>query len=386
MSTAPGATTTAATTASAGGTRWRGSVLWIVLAGLVVLLGVVGSGGSNGGPPLDPTSTSPGGAKALALLLAQIGPGVDQVTAAPAVGSGGIALVLQDRLTLAGDRQLAAWVRSGGTLVAADPQLVFDFAAPVVGPANSGPVSVSGTMSLDCDVPAIANVQAIDPAGGLTLMAPPAATACFNFGGGAFLVVEPLGSGNLVLLGGPDLWTNADLGHDDNSVLAADLLAPRPDGPPVQWIVGRAGGGDKSLTQLIPPRAKEGLVELAIALLLVGLWRARRLGRPVLETPLVELPGSELVVAVGNLLQQGGRLDDAAAILRATLRRAIGEQLGVPPTVTPDTMASVVAGRTGLDANMILATVAGPPPTTEAELVALAGHADTIRQEITHAR
>jgi hypothetical protein len=201
------------------------------------------------------------------------------------------------------------------------------------------------------------------------------------------MVVQPLGAGQLVLLGGPFLWTNANLGHRDNSVLAANLLAPAANGPRVQWIVGpRAGGGHKSLLQLMAPRVKEGLVELGIALVLLALWRARRLGRPIVETPVVELPGSELVVAVGNLLHQGGRFDDAAAILRATVRRGITDQLGVSPQASTDAMADVVAARTGLDRNMILATVVGPPPTSEAELVTLAGNADAIRQEMTRAR
>ncbi|MDQ1427546.1 MAG: hypothetical protein QOK39_1022, partial [Acidimicrobiaceae bacterium] len=141
-----------------------------------------------------------------------------------------------------------------------------------------------------------------------------------------------------------------------------------------------------TLLQLMPPRVTEGLIQLLVALALLALWRARRLGRPVTETPVVELPGSELVVAVGNLLQQGGRYDDAAVTLRAALRRGIADQLGMPAGASPETMATVVAARTGLDPNMILATVAGAPPTGDAELVALARQVDIIRQELAHAR
>ena len=101
---------------------------------------------------------------------------------------------------------------------------------------------------------------------------------------------------------------------------------------------------------------------------------------------MVEIPGSELVVAVGHLLQQGGRLDDAAAILRDGARRAVVEQLGVPRSATADVMATVVAARTGLDPAMILAAVAGGVPASEAELVTLAHHLDSIRQEMAHAR
>jgi hypothetical protein len=353
----------------------------------VVLLAAVQSGGSAG-PSYDPTSSSPSGAKALALLLAQVGPGVNQATGPPVPGSGGIALVLNNRLNSTAERQLTAWVRAGGTLVAADPDLVAQFAAPAREAGPLGYLPAVGDMPVDCAVPALAGVDTINPEGDVALRLPPHATGCFSPSDGAsFLIVEPLGSGNLVLLGGPDLWTNAHLGDDDNSVLAADLLAPRPTGPPVQWIVGpRAGTGHQSLIQLIPPRVKEGVLELAIAVLLFVLWRGRRLGSPVLETPPVEVPGSELVVAVGNLLQKGGRLDDATAILRTTLRRGVRDQLGVPPDAGPNVAADVVAQRTGLDRDMVLTTLAGPPPATEADLVTLARNADDIQQQIAHAR
>ncbi|MDQ1368186.1 MAG: hypothetical protein QOF20_539, partial [Acidimicrobiaceae bacterium] len=371
--------------------RWRGAAPLLAILALVVGLGAIGGGNGSAGPPLDPTSTSPDGAKALALLLDQLGPGIDQVTGPPVAattGAHGIALVLQDRLDAAGDRQLADWVRRGGTLVAADPDLVLNFAAPAREPGPGGLVGVKGTLVADCSLAVVRGVETIDLAGGVALRSPPGSTGCFHTpDGGAFMVVQPLGAGQLVLLGGPFLWTNANLGHRDNSVLAANLLAPAANGPRVQWIVGpRAGGGHKSLLQLMAPRVKEGLVELGIALVLLALWRARRLGRPIVETPVVELPGSELVVAVGNLLHQGGRFDDAAAIFRATVRRGNTHQLRVSPQASTDAMADVVAARTGLDRNMILATVVGPPPTSEAELVTLAGNADAIRQEMTRAR
>ncbi len=368
--------------------RLPGAVRWLILVAVVVGLGAIGGRRGAGGPPLDPTSTSPDGAKALALLLDRLGAGVDQVTGAPAPDSSGVALILQDRLDRDGHRQLVDWVRSGGTLVAADPQLVLSFVPPARKPGPGGLVAVTGTLGADCSLVAVRDVKAIDVASGLSLRPPPGSTGCFHStDGGAFLVVRPLGAGELVLVGGPDLWTNAHLGRGDNSVLAADLVAPRADRARVQWIVGpRAGGGHKSLLQLMSPRVKEGLIEVLVALVLLSLWRGRRLGRPVIETPAVELPGSELVVAVGNLLQQVGRLDDAAGILRATVRRSIVDQLGVAPTASPDTMATIVSARTGLSREVVLATVAGPPPRVEAELVTLAGNADTIRQEIARAR
>ncbi len=297
--------------------RLRGAGPWIVIAGLVVLLAAIGGRGGQGGPPLDPTSTSPDGAKALALLLSDLGARVDQATGPPAPGSGGTALILADRLDLDGHRRLLDWVRAGGTLVAADPSLSTDFAAPARAPGAGGILTVTRPLTAECSSPEVAGVRVIDPAGGLALRPPTGATGCFPVGGGGdFLVVVPVGQGTLVLVGGPDAWTNAHLGQLDNSVLAANLLAPGGTGVTVSWIIGpRAGSGHLSLWELLPTRVKEGLAQLLIAVGLLCVWRGRRLGRPVLETQPVELAGSELVAAVGTLLHQGHRLDDAAGIL-----------------------------------------------------------------------
>lgn len=358
---------------------------WVVILLLVVLVASAGGHGGSGGPPLDPASTSPPGAKALALLLDRLGARVDETAAPPSPGSGGTVLVLQDRLEPGGRRQLLEWVDSGGTLVAADPALVVGLAAAARQPGAGGLVVASSPLAAGCGSPAVAGVSLVDPADGLALRPPPGGTGCFDVpGGGSFMVVVPRGRGTVVLLGGPALWTNAKLGKLDNSVLAANLLAPRP-GSVVRWIVGgRAGNGRRTLLQLIPPRVKELLLQLLVAMALLALWRGRRLGRPVLETQPVELPGSELVVAVGNLLQQGRRVDDAAALLRASLVRNLAEQTGFPAGGPPEPLAAAVAARSGLAPSAILSTMAGPPPVDEAGLVSLAQAADHIRQEMAH--
>ena len=60
-----------------------------------------------------------------------------------------------------------------------------------------------------------------------------------------------------------------------------------------------------------------------------ALWKGRRLGRPVAETQPVQIAGSELVVAVGNLMQKAGRPEAAASQLRDDLRRDLTSRLGL---------------------------------------------------------
>ena len=129
-----------------------------------------------------------------------------------------------------------------------------------------------------------------------------------------------------------------------------------------------------------------GFLELLIAFVVVCLWRARRLGRPVLERQPVELAGSELVAAVGNLLQQARRRGQAAGLLQDELRRTLASRLSLARDSSPEVVAEVAAARTGIDKARILAALTAPPPADEAALVALARETEAVRQEVVHAR
>jgi hypothetical protein len=146
------------------------------------------------------------------------------------------------------------------------------------------------------------------------------------------------------------------------------------------------GGGRKSLVELVPRRLRAAGIGLLAAFVVACLWRARRLGRPVPEPLPVRLPGSELVVAVGNLWQQAGRRDRAGDILRHDLRRTLAERLSLGRDAAPEVVAEVAASRTGLDRQRILAALTAPVPPSDATLVALAQFTEAVRQEVAHAR
>jgi hypothetical protein len=374
--TAPGATV---------GDRVRSAWPWAAIL-LAVLAGAALAGHAKPtGPPLGPSATSPDGAKALRLLLEQQGAIVD-VGPRPSLGSSdGIALVLQDQLNADGRATLLAWVQRGGTLVIADPRSELAGAAPSRAPGAGGIEAARSPLAPACPEPAVAGVDQIDPAGSPLLRATAGHVVCFPQAGGAYLLMRKQGQGAVVALGGPRPWTNAYLGKLDNSVLAAALLAPTPGGR-LSWFDGTlAGGGHRSLVDLIPGRVEAALAQVGVALVVLALWRGRRLGRPVLERQPVELPGSELVVAVGNLLHQGHRIDQATSVLRYELGRGLADRLGVPAAAGPGVLADAAAAKSGLDRSMVLATLAGLPPADEAGLVALAQAADAIRQEVIHA-
>ena len=128
------------------------------------------------------------------------------------------------------------------------------------------------------------------------------------------------------------------------------------------------------------------LAQLLIAFVVFALWRGRRLGRPVAEVQPVEIAGSELVVAVGNLLQKAGRPEIAAERLRSDLHHDLTARLGLPVTTPPDVVADLAAARTGVERDAVARALAGPLPTTPDALVTAARDVEEVRTAVLGSR
>ncbi|HVM64422.1 MAG TPA: hypothetical protein VMU14_06145, partial [Acidimicrobiales bacterium] len=194
-----------------------------------------------------------------------------------------------------------------------------------------------------CAVPGLAPVHQLSVGTSLLLRVPPAehATTCFNYGLGdgeqaSFLVR----SGTVVGLGGAGVFTNQRLAQDDNAALAVGLLAP-VDGRHVDVLVASAAGsGHSSLLDLLSPRLRWALGMLVVAFGALVWWRGRRFGRPITEDGPVQLAGSEIVVAVGDLMARAGDRDAAARQLRAGARARLGAELGLGPHAPAEEIAA----------------------------------------------
>jgi hypothetical protein len=359
---------------------------WVLLALGVVLLGLVAQSGRTEGDPLDPRSTDPLGARGLVLLLESQGADVRLAGGPPPEGA--VAVLLQDRLNQAETDDLEAWVGAGGTLVVADP---LSSLAPAIGSSSRGIFDVepddADELVPACPLQAVATVGRIDAAGAAPFRVPENAVGCFPVSGGHYLVARAVGDGAIVALGGAGPFVNRHLDEADNAVLAVSLMAPRRAGAMVVFVEPSVvGAGNQGLGDLVSRRVKDGLWQLLVAFAVFALWRARRLGRPIAEPQPVQIAGSELVVAVGNLLQQGKRRDSAAAMLRSELRRTLSDRLGVPLAATPADFAAAASARTGLDPATVEAALSPVPLPTDAALVDLARAVESLRNEVAHAR
>jgi len=367
--------------------RWRRWLPWVVIAGLLALLGIVGQPSGNG-RALDPNGTGPAGAKALVLLLRQYGAQVSVDSGVPAPGV--TALLLDDALGPARSRQVAAWVEAGGRLVVADPASGLQPATP--GLASAGLVALNLEPRGPCPALGLDNVDRLAVGHSLVLRDPPArATTCFpvplsDGGTGSFLVAVRTGAGTVVGLGGAGLWTNARLDQQDNAALAVDLLAPARGGRVDILGPSPAGSGSRSVLGLLNPRLKWAVLQLVVAFGLLAWWRGRRLGRPVAETDPVRIAGSEIVSAVGDLMARTRSRDAAARQLRASARAWAGNRTGVGSRASAPQVADAVAARTGGDRVEVLALLADAPVPDDAALVRLAQSLAHFRQEVARGR
>ncbi|MEA2686084.1 MAG: hypothetical protein QOE93_1279 [Actinomycetota bacterium] len=355
---------------------------WLLLVFGLLAVGFVAGPPRGDGPALDPSSTSPSGTKALVDTLRLLGADVSVQSEAPGPADT-TALLLVDDLDDATRGAVAGWVAAGGTLVVTD---VSSPLSPVVPVRGVELVFLDPELRRDCNVPALADVDRIDAPGAILQEVPEGvgATGCFRLGNDeAWLVVVPAGDGTIVAIGGASFLVNSRLDDADNGVLATTLLAPTRSERVVVLRPPAPGEGDRGLLDLVDRRVELAVVQLAVAFVVLVVWRSRRLGRPVLEPQPVPLAGSELVVAVGELLQRAKGREQAASVLRDDLRRWLADRLGLPPATPADVVAGAVAARTpDVTADEVLAVLAGGPPGGEDDLVALAHAVESIRRRV----
>jgi hypothetical protein len=381
------------TAPATGGGRRRGVAVVLVVAvvGGLLLAGSL-TAEDRGDRPYDPASTRPTGTRALVELIEGFGSRVDVPDRFPVDAD--VAVVFQDVIPSDAYDEIEDWVAEGHTLVVGDPRSELAPPAETLNPVSGTPFADDTLDQGHCTIDALADARQLDLTGapvGAAYVDDGNADVCFGAGRLAFVRVDNVGDGHIVGLAGAGLLQNRNLGRADNAVLAIDLIAPRR-GTRVAVLTADAfpsAGGRRgevgSLSELFPPSARLLLAELGVALAVLAVASARRLGRPLAETQPVQIAGSELVGAVGDLLRQQRDPDRAAGILRADLRRTVAGRTGLPPDAPPAAVAEAVAARTGRPVEEVRALLEFPV-AGDAELVRLAEHIDTVREEVLHGR
>jgi hypothetical protein len=180
-------------------------------------------------------------------------------------------------------------------------------------------------------------------------------------------------AGRLVLLGSADFLTNRELDQAGSAALALGLLARHPT---LSWVApaanARGGVGTRGTVALLPAGVRWGVLQVAIVLVLLALWRGRRLGPPVQEPLPVIVRAAEAVEGRGRLYAAARARDRAADVLRAGVRVRLAARTGLPvqtgpagtPEPNPVALVASVAEQTGRSPSEIgsLLYGSGMPP------------------------
>ncbi|WP_353947074.1 DUF4350 domain-containing protein [Streptomyces sp. HUAS MG91] len=376
-------------------TRTRGIALALVLLlAAAVATAAIRSGEKHG--ELDPRSADQYGSRAVAALLAERGVDTRVVTTAAearaATGADTTLLVaVPDLLTAHQQSQIqAATAESGGrTILVAPSAASVGKLAPGV-TADPG-TSTDTTLAPDCSLPAARGAGAADTGGERYNTASEKADSCYPSDGIPTLLRLPsaTGDGDTVIVGAPDILLNDRLDKQGNASLALQLLGTRPH---LVWYLpsltdeSAASGAqnDRSFFDLIPKGWLWGTLQLFVAAALAALWRARRLGRLVPERLPVAIRASETTEGRARLYRKANARDRAANALRISTRTKLAPLIGIPVSRahTPEIFLPALARQLPTPGQDLHALLFGPPPTTDAALIALADHLDALEREV----
>ncbi|GAB3721307.1 DUF4350 domain-containing protein [Amycolatopsis oliviviridis] len=360
---------------------WRGVRLPLAVVFLLVLTGtllVLVQGEQTTGA-LEPGSYEPAGGRALATLLEREGVKITTVhTAAELKGAATGATVLitepgyVPKSTFTQIRRDAEDV----VLVRPSPGTVEEV---LPGVRVSGQLETE-TRAPDCQVEAPLAAGSATMGGLKYAATQPRARDCY---GGSYLDV-PGPQGTVTVLGAPEPLTNEWLADEGNAALAMRLLGkherlvwylPTPADPSLE-------NEKKPLSELIPAGWSYAALQAGVAVVLLALWRSRRLGPVVTEPIPVVVRAAEATEGRARLYRKAKATAHAGETLREAARARLRPLLGLTRDAEPAALVESVAGRTGRAPAEIGALLYGDPPADDAALVRLADGLDVVEREV----
>ncbi|MEN3320443.1 MAG: hypothetical protein V7643_3845 [Mycobacterium sp.] len=366
--------------------RWR-SARWVLLA-LVVIVGVATLSSyltaPRPGGPMDPDSTSPEGARALATILREHG--VDVVAAGDIAAVERAARpdtlilvaqtfylfddeVLQRLAELPGDRLLVAPVSRTREELAPEIRL--------------GGGTTFGDSEPDCDLREATRAGAVQfglsdayEATGDTPV-----TRCY---GGALIRYTHNGR-EVTVVSASDFMTNSGLLKQGNAALAMNLAGSHPRviwyAPQHSEAESESTGGAR-ITDFIPDQVGWVVLQLCLVIALVAMWKGRRIGPLVAEQMPVVVRASETVEGRGRLYRSRRTRDRAADALRTAALQRMMPRIGLGHDAEPPAVVTAVAERCGLPPQAVAHMLFGPAPASDPELVNLAHELDNIERQV----
>jgi Domain of unknown function (DUF4350) len=365
--------------------RWRRSRV-LIGAAVVVVIGatIIALGSGKSGATLDPRSYTPSGTHALSVLLGQRGVQVtterDVATAGQLAKQGTTLVVVSPELLSTDELGTIASSHADLVVVGAGLDEIQGLGLPLAPQPDDGGKLRQPSCSLRA-----ATVAGSAQLTGDGYTVPTGGQGCYRDGDGFALVTLETSGHRVTLLSDGTPLMNSSLANDGNAALALGLLDTHPD---VVWLVplvigpAASGGGNASVQSLLPSRLKLAFLQLVIAVIVIALWRGRRLGRLVPEDLPVVVRQSETVRGRARLYRRSHSLDTAADALREGTRARLGHRLGLGPRPVPQALVQAVAARAGQPAVQVEALLYGSTPADDLTLVTLAQALTALEQEV----
>ncbi len=379
----------ATTTRGRAARRWRRSRGWVVVLGVLLVVALIAAlpAPRTSATPLAPDNVGQNGARAAAQILGRQGVDVTYVrtiAAAEDAATEGTTLLVASDLFLTPDMadRIAA---TRADLVLASATTWLPVLAPGVDDDALGPgePTVRSARCDDADAVAAGTIQG----GGALSLSSAAWTGCFpDQDGRVALAVGEVDGRSVAVLADATPMTNGALPFEGNAALVLRLLGQHRD---LVWYVPSStdaglatGEAAPSMSDLLPPWARMLLLQALLVVLVVALWRGRRLGPVVAERLPVVVPAAETTRGRGRLYRRARSYGHAAAALRAGAAMRMAARLGLPRSADATATIDAVARASGRPATDVAQLLYGPPPTDDGSLADLARALDHLESEV----
>jgi Domain of unknown function (DUF4350) len=330
---------------------------------------------------MDPASTGPRGAHALVTLLRDRGVTVVVATSiadAENAAHPGTLLLFAETQRVTSDALLQRLAAAPGDLLLVEPTS-HARAALAPGIRSSG-ASVRDTQP-NCALREANRAGSVDfgPSNTFHAAGIRAVTSCY----GGVLVRYRDGDRTVTVVGSTDFMTNGGLLQAGNAALAMNLAGQHSR---LVWYAPQRVEGESSgsttIFGLIPDNVIWMVVQLWLAVLLIALWKGRRIGPLVAEELPVVVRASETVEGRGRLYRSRRARDRATQALRAATLQRLLPRLGLSADTSAPAVVIAAAQRSRFHAESVRHILFGPSPASDADLVQLARALDDIERQV----
>jgi hypothetical protein len=213
------------------------------------------------------------------------------------------------------------------------------------------------------------------------------ATTCFpdrTDGGGAMVSLPATQPGRppVTLLGDATLITNGAIQDGDNAAIALRLFGHTDR---LVWYIPSVAdidAADSSSRSIAPTWFQPGLALATSAVVLLCLWRGRRLGPLVTEPLPVIVRAVETTESRGRMYRRSGDRARALSVLQLATRRRLSSYLGLSASSTVSSVAAASAAVSGRSYQDVLRLLDSPAAHDDSSLLELANTLLALEKEV----